>query len=213
MENKQENIIGRVQEIFFRYGIKSVSMDDIAKELGISKKTLYQFFEDKNDLVKKVIDAKTDESFNCMERIARDLNAIEELLEVMRILNEQIGNYNPAVDYDLRKYYPDLYQNLFKSRRAKMLSMLVQNLEKGKTEGLYRLELNSLLIAKRYISRIENLHNTEDLISSQEIHSPEVFRELFIYHIRGISNAKGIAYLEKRLKEISNNTNDNNKTI
>lgn len=213
MENKQENIIGRVKEIFFRYGIKSVSMDDIARELGMSKKTLYQFFEDKNDLVKKVIDAKTDTSFNCMEGISSDLNAIEELFEVMRILIEQISTYNPAVDYDLKKYYPELYQNLFKSRRNRMMTMLLQNLEKGKSEGLYRSELNSTIIAKMYISRIENLHNADDLISSQEIHSPEVFRELFIYHIRGISNAKGIAYLEKRLKEISDNINENIKTI
>lgn len=183
-------------------------MDDIAHDLGISKKTLYQFFSDKTELVKKVIETTTDQSTAIMNGISADLNAIEELLEEMRILYEQIGTINPVLDYDLRKYYPEIYQNLFKNRREKMMMLLINNLEKGKREGLYREELNSELIAKISVSRIETLHSNNNLLTSREIHSPDVFREFFIYHLRGICNAKGIKYLGKKLNAITDNIID-----
>lgn len=192
------NIIQKVNEIFQKYGIKSVSMDDIARELGISKKTLYQYFTDKADLVSKVIDYQIDDKISCFgEVIDRKLNAIEELLEIQRLLNAFVQQYNPAIYYDLKKYYPELYQKLSHNRRQRMLDILLQNLEKGKQEGVYRAELNNEIIANIYISRVEILHGQEDLISFHEMHNRQVLKEVIIYHLRGICNANGYAILEK----------------
>ncbi len=192
------NIIQKVNEIFLKYGIKSVSMDDIARELGISKKTLYQYFTDKADLVSKVIDYQIDDKISCFgEVIDRKLNAIEELLEIQRLLNAFVQQYNPAIYYDLKKYYPELYQKLSHNRRQRMLDILLQNLEKGKQEGVYRAELNNEIIANIYISRVEILHGQEDLISFHEMHNRQVLKEVIIYHLRGICNANGYAILEK----------------
>ncbi len=208
MESEIDVIINRSLEIFFRYGIKSVSMDDISRELGISKKTLYQYVVDKSDLVQKAMDLKTEQSMRSIDEIMqRGLNAIEELLEINFMLNQLIDKHNPSVDYDLRKYYPEIYQQTIMGRRDRMLKMVRLNLEKGIREGLYRAGLKTELIAKMYISRVENLHSNESLLSNA------VFRELFEYHIRGISNPVGIAYLEKRLNEIEKSIIENNKTV
>lgn len=214
MESEIDVIINRSLEIFFRYGIKSVSMDDISCELGISKKTLYQYVVDKSDLVQKAMDLKTEQSMRSIDEIMqRGLNAIEELLEVNFLLNQLIDKHNPSVDYDLRKYYPEIYQQIIMGRRDRMLKMVQLNLEKGIREGLYRAGLKTELIAKMYISRVENLHSNESLLSNADFNCPAVFRELFEYHIRGISNPVGIAYLEKRLNEIEKSIIENNKTV
>lgn len=189
-------------------------MGDISRELGISKKTLYQYVNDKSDLVQKTMDLKTEQSMRSIEEIMqRGLNAIDELLEVNFLLNHLIDKHNPSVDYDLRKYYPEVYQQIIMGRRERMLKMVQSNLEKGIREGLYREDLRTELIAKMYISRVENLHGNESLLSSSDFNCPAVFRELFEYHIRGISNPKGIAYLEKRLDEIEKSIIENNKTV
>jgi AcrR family transcriptional regulator len=201
MEKELQNILERVLELYRKYGIKSNTMDDVARELGISKKTLYQYVEDKNDLVSKAVMYDIEKHFININNIkCKKLNAIDELLEINRYISDMIRNYNPSWDYDLKKYYADTYKKLFQRRREQMLIDVVDNISRGIKEALYREDLDARLIAKLHLMRLENMSNS-DIFSTEEFASAKTFNELFKYHIRGIASIKGIKYIEKRLKD------------
>jgi TetR/AcrR family transcriptional regulator, cholesterol catabolism regulator len=201
MNEELKNILEKVKVLYFRYGIKSVTMDDVARELGISKKTLYQYVVDKNDLVAKVMDLEIDDNCGSLTHLFNDsLNAIEQLFEAHRFINKAMKEYTPVSDYDLKKYYPDIYRKLHQVRRDQMYTRILENIKKGKAEGLYRADLNEEIIAKLHVSRFENVFDTE-IFSNEEKTSYRVFYEFFIYHIRGIANENGIKLLEKIQKE------------
>lgn len=190
-----------------KYGIKSITMDDVARELGISKKTLYQYVTDKTDLVKKVVELEIEDKAEGFSKMnCPGLNAIEEIFEVHKMVRQMLKDYNPSTEYDLRKYYPDLYNQVVKVRRERIYNNTVANLEKGKAEGLYRQELNNEIIAKLQLSRIETAFD-DKVFTQDELLSPKLFLEMFVYHIRGIANEKGLQVLEKKMKELENNNN------
>lgn len=180
-------------------------MDDVARELGISKKTLYQFVSDKDDLVGRFIDNEIDlrqeEIFKCFKI---GFNAIEELFDISIFMNKMMKDQNPATDHDLRKYYPHHYQKIAKTRRDGIINYILLNLKKGKVEGLYRKEMNEEIIAKLYMSRSENIHLNE-LFTVEEFTSNKIFVELITYHVRGIATEEGITILERKVKELETN--------
>lgn len=202
MNKELDNILLKVGELYNKYGIKSVTMDDLARELGISKKTLYQYFENKNDLVSKVLDYNL-EKRNCSfkELHEKNINAVEELLEVGIQVIKSTKDYNASIEYDLKKYYPNLYTRLHNIRKKKMYEAVLQNVEKGKKEGLFRDDLDNEIIAKMQTSRFLSMGDDE-YFSPDDIFKPKTILELFIYHIRGIANSKGIEVLEKTLQKI-----------
>ena len=200
MNDEINKILDTVTEMYFKYGIKSVTMDDASRELGISKKTLYTYFTDKSDLVNKAVDrtiGKISQKYEAV--IASNLNAVEEILEFNRLGAEMIKTRNASTDYDLKKYYPELLEKINKTKREKMFNMVLNNLKKGKAQGLFRKNLNEDIIAKLHVSRIMTL-GMNCCFTQDELLSEEVFREIYIYHIHGIANAKGLEILEKNLK-------------
>lgn len=202
MDEELKNILLKVRELYMKYGIKSITMDDVARELGISKKTLYQYVTDKDDLVGKFIDneinIRQEEICKCF-RIG--LNAIEELFEISAFMQKLMRDQNPATEHDLKKYYPHHYQKTQKARREGVYNYILMNLKKGIKEGLYRKDMNIEIIARLYLSRAENTHLNE-LFSSEEFSSVKLFVELLTYHIRGIATEKGILMLEKKVKDL-----------
>jgi AcrR family transcriptional regulator len=204
MNSDLKNILVKVRELYMKYGIKSITMDDVAAELGISKKTLYQFVSDKDDLVGKFIDyeieIRQEEIFRCFKI---GFNAIEELFEISLFMNKMIREQNPATEHDLRKYYPHHYQKTIKSRREKMYKYIQLNLKKGKDEGLYRSDVDEEIISKLYLSRSENIHFNE-LFTVEEFTSIKLFKELITYHVRGIATENGISVLEKKIEKLEN---------
>ena len=202
MNEELKKILLKVRELYMKYGIKSVTMDDVARELGISKKTLYQFVTDKDDLVGKFIDNETvirqEEICKCF-RIG--FNAVEELFEISIFMNKLMRDQNPATEHDLRKYYPSHYQKTVKARREGIFNYILTNLKKGIKEGLYRKEMNKEVIAKLYLWRSENIHFNE-LFTVEEFTSIKLFVELLTYHVRGIATEKGIIVLADKVKEL-----------
>ncbi len=196
-------ILAKVRELYMKYGIKSVTMDDVANELGISKKTLYQFVSDKDELVGKFIeyeiDIRQEEIFKCFQK---GFNAIEELFEISLFMNKMMREQNPATEHDLKKYYPEYYQKTISTRRERMNKYILLNLEKGKKEGLYRKEVDNEIISKLYLSRSETIH-INSLFTVEEFTSMRLFRELLTYHIRGIATEKGIEVLERKIEKIN----------
>jgi AcrR family transcriptional regulator len=193
-------ILSRTFELYHKYAIKSVTMDDVARELGISKKTLYQYVANKSELVEMVVRSEMEKAAQKHMSIQQmNLNAIEELFEVSKMMNEHLKRHNPALYYDLRKYYPKFYHEIRKHKREKAYESVLRNLKKGISEGLYRKEINAEIIAKLYISRIEQSYE-ENIFSIEEVTSIEVFNEILIYHLHGICNENGLKILKEKLK-------------
>ncbi|NTW31318.1 MAG: TetR/AcrR family transcriptional regulator [Bacteroidetes bacterium] len=174
-------------------------MDDAARELGISKKTLYQYFKDKDELVKKVVEYQMDKQQEDMTKlINHKANAIEELLMVSKLISNFLKQASPTTSYDLQKYYPEIWKNIITNRREHIFKQISANMKKGIKEGLYRKNLNIDIIAHFYLFRVETTH-TFDLIVENKYSYEELFNTFFDYHIRGIANKKGIEYLENKI--------------
>jgi AcrR family transcriptional regulator len=202
MNDELKNILFKVRELYMKYGIKSITMDDVARELSISKKTLYQYVNDKEDLVGKFIDneiARRQEEICKCFRVG--YNAIEELFEISMFMNKMIRKMNSTTEHDLKKYYPTHYEKTLKARREGIYDYILANLKKGIKEGLYRKDLNKEVIAKLYLWRSENAH-LDELFTVEEFTSVKLFIELLTYHVRGIATDKGILVLDKKIKEL-----------
>lgn len=201
MEGKVKQIIPQVHKLYQRYGIKSVTMDDVAQHLGISKKTLYEFFTDKEDLVRKVLSWDYDRKLAFFQEIERkNLNAVEELFEVYKMIKEMFKAFNPSVEYDIRKYYPALYSELREIKRTRMYDLSVKNMNKGKREGMFRSDLNASILARLHVFRVENIIESE-LFSAEELTSIKVFHEIFVYHLYGILSEKGRQFMESNYRK------------
>lgn len=198
------DILERILSMFTRYGIRSITMDDIARELGISKKTLYHYFEDKNDLIKRVIDFDIMQSRKFLEEVHRSgLDAIEEIFLVNDRIHQIRSRYNPTFYYDLKRYYPDTYLSWLNEKRQNMFNLIIGNLQKGKREGSYRKEINEHTIGKLYMARMEMLESN-GIIDEPQALSAEFLQEIFTYHLHGICNEEGLKTLAE-LKERSDN--------
>lgn len=198
MDEKKQHILSETYILYNKYGIKSITMDDVAQHLGISKKTLYQFVSDKSELVEMVMDMELQQSKAEFEtHISKEKNAIEELIHVGNYLRKTLKRFNPGMDFDLKKYYPEIRKRITNTRRERMYNTISQNLEKGKKQGYYRMDINVALISKLQLVRIENLLYN-DLFTIEEITQDHFFNEILHYHICGISNAKGLAYFNNK---------------
>jgi TetR/AcrR family transcriptional regulator, cholesterol catabolism regulator len=199
---KVRNIADRSREIFMKYGIRSVSMDDISRELGMSKKTLYQHFLNKSDLVKQVLHFNQEDfEIKIANILNENHNAVDDLLYISLIINSHMEEVNLAFTFDLQKYYPDLYREFLDKKRNFASHYLTNNILKGIRENLYRNDLNVELLAKLYVQKIEDLHDPQ-FYDKEKISFGEVFQVMFENHIRGIANENGIKYFEDRKKTL-----------
>ena len=192
MDEKEKQIIEKAYEMFRNYGIKSVTMDDLSNNLGMSKKTVYQYVSDKSELVQKVMEYEYMLKAQSFESISKNKeNAVEELIAVNNFINELHKSYKPSMMYDLKKYYPEIHNKFKDERRQRMYNSMVSNLKQGKAENLYRQDMDEDIIAKLHMFRYENLIGN-DLFSFDEITSENFVNEVFKYHLHGILNENGL---------------------
>lgn len=199
MESQKQKILESACEMFFQCGTRSVSMDDISKKLAISKKTLYQYYSNKQDLISQVLNWElAHPKFSFESPKFEGLNAIERYWKFYRFISEMIKKPHHSLEFDLKKYHPELW-NKFKSGKMKLFSEeLKLNIKQGVSEGLYRQELNVGIITNLLVRFYLNMWNEEyDVFSEAELMSEELNRELTIYHLHGICSVKGIEYLKK----------------
>lgn len=188
--------------MFKRYGIKSVSMDDVAKENGISKKTLYKFVSDKNDLIRRVVEFESKRLIALRQAIyLKELNAIEEVFAMHPIILEIMKKYNPVIEYDLKKYHNDIYQEIMNLKAEQMYEHVVLNLKKGIEEGLYRKNIDVDIIAKIRVST-EISRMQSEKVELAHIDGEKALMQLIEYHLRAVCSPEGIKLMERKLKEI-----------
>lgn len=197
-------MIEKIQELLLKYGIRSLSMDDIARELGMSKKTLYQHFKDKKDLVMQVVMHGVEEqSCKFKEIITQNkLNAIDVLFFVSKHIAENHKNMNQNVHFDLQKYYPEAWQILSEHNKKHIYGKICQNMEQGIQEGLYLDDFRINVIAKLYVQQVNNVSLIEDM--NEDLSFDEILKNIFVYHIRGIASEKGREYLKSKLEVLDN---------
>jgi AcrR family transcriptional regulator len=203
----KERILVKAEELFMQYGIRSVSMDDIANNLGMSKKTLYHYYADKDELVDAVVDGHIREiQSDCMNCRNEAKDAVHEIFITMERIMEQFSNMNPMVLYDLEKFHFRSFQR-FKEHKDKFLAKIIKdNIEWGTREELYRADINLDVITKFRLESMMVPFNVAlfppgryNLASLSEI-----IIEHFVYGLATIKGHKLIQkYNEQRQKKIS----------
>lgn len=200
MDEELERIIRGAQSLFLQYGLKSNTMDDIARHIGVSKKTVYKHVSNKEDLLQKVLKFHFTQISGALDEISdQSENAIDELLRMDEFMTELGKSQNPTFLYEMQKFYPDSWALVKGWRRDYILKSVVRNLEKGKKDGLFRKELNAELIAMIHLQTIESITDTS-VFPIDKYNTEEVMHEYLLYHMHGLVNDKGYDYLKTRIK-------------
>ena len=195
----KEKILYNATEMFLNIGFKSITMDDIASNAGISKKTIYAHFSNKIELVEAV----TLNMFDVIKKgvaiiHAQEQNPIIELFEIKRFVMEHLKDEKSSPQYQLQKYYPKIYNTLKQKQFTLMQELIKENLIKGIQQKLYRKEIDIDFIARIYFNGMVGIKN-KDLFPLQNNSMNTLTINHLEYHLRGISTEKGIKQLEKQL--------------
>lgn len=202
MEEKKLYILKNVGKLYLKFGIRRVTMDDVANEFGISKKTLYQFFTDKEDLVQQVIDYYLKNPIFNLDEPGPG-NAIDRLFALRSHVSKLLKHFNNNLEFELKKLYPHLYQKVHKFKRERIYNDTIKNIRDGIKEGVFRPDIDLELIAKLQVGRmLYTLNPDNDIFTEREIASIELFDKVIEYHMHAICTEKGIKYYKKRLNII-----------
>ncbi|HEV7332755.1 MAG TPA: TetR/AcrR family transcriptional regulator [Flavisolibacter sp.] len=200
-----ELILIKARELFFSYGLRSVSMDDLAKLAGISKKTIYQSFEDKSALVNRIVEDLIDCHYQLFQSCQTDAaDAIDEVFRQSNAPFETWASVTPGFFYELEKFFPEAWRKLEEHRDKVMQPGIVKNLERGQAEGLYREEMNIAFIADLRIHQLINALQPTGFMN-HKISVSQLMKELTIFYLHGITTEKG----KKRLTKYLKNSNEN----
>lgn len=190
-----DKICNTTEKMFLRYGIKSITMDDVAKELAISKKTLYQYVTDKDDLVKKTILLHLHTmDYVCMNVCKSEENAIDQILKIAEMMINAHKEVNPTLIFDLKKFHPESYRIFTEHREFQLQKQIKENLNLGITQNLYRDDINISLTTGFYMALIEQTFSSEIKILSN-LPFTEKYSYLVNYHLHAICTQEGIDYI------------------
>ena len=212
MEVKNEvkdRIQEKAEELFMQFGIRSVSMDDIAGHLGMSKKTLYQYFDDKDKLVDIVVDAEINKGkCECAACLSYSKNAIEEIFLTMQHIASQFRQMNPMVLYDLEKFHPQSYQKFLKHKNEYLLDIVRKNIERGIAEELYRPEINADIISRFRMESVMIGFNM-NAFPPKKYNLVTVTQEILEHYLYGLVTIKGHKLILKYKEQRPANSNEN----
>jgi AcrR family transcriptional regulator len=193
----KEKIIARATDLFLKLGFKSVTMDDIAGEMCISKKTIYKYFCNKELLIAEtteIVHKAIHQSINTI--VAKNHNAIEENFEIRKMFKEMFKSGGTSPAYQLKKHYPEIYDNVMGREVNECNTVFRQNIEKGIQQGLYRKNVQINTYVEFYYTLIFSINGN---ISSEK-ESKEMEMQALEYHTRAMATPEGIIELEKQLQ-------------
>jgi len=196
----RDKILEISRELFLNLGFKSVTMDEIANGLGVSKKTIYKYFKNKTELVAAVTDIMFISICEGIDMIcALDKNPIEEIFDIKRFVMANLKDEKSSPQYQLQKYYPKIYVDITKKQFEVMQDCVVDNLNNGIKQGLYRKEIDIEFISRIYFNGMTSIKN-KDLFPLNNYSMNTLMNNYLDYHLRGICTNKGIEQLENQLK-------------
>lgn len=190
-DNIKEKIQKGAEDLFMRYGVRSISMDDIARHLSVSKKTLYQHFADKEDIVTVTCKAHLDrhaEEFESIRKNSR--NSIEELVQLSVCLKRNMQDINPSLLFDLQKYHPKAWRVWLNHKNKFIRETVVRNLKQGIEEGSFRGEMDPEVIASVRLELVQLAFN-EEIFPREKFRLPDVQMQIFDHFVFGLLTEKG----------------------
>jgi AcrR family transcriptional regulator len=203
MEMK-DRIRQKADELFRQFGIKSVTMDEIASRLAVSKKTIYQSFADKDELVDAVIsDMILYNQKCCCKYKAHADDAIHEVFLAMEMIQEMFADFNPSILFDMQRNHPNTYSKFLKHKHSFLFQVVKDNIERGIKEGLFREDINPDVIAK---IRLETmfLPFNQELFPKNKFNLVDLEKQMIEYYLFGIASQKGykiiLKYQQQRKK-------------
>lgn len=200
MESKnqtRQRILEATQELFFRHGIKSITMDDVAAHLGMSKKTIYTSFTDKNDLVTGLAEMELECQRTDLDAIHKKAeNAIDEILKIMNMLSRSFSKMNPNLFYDLQKFHPAAWKKFREFKEKKLRGFIEENLKLGIKQHLYRKDLNIKILARLRMAEVEIAFDPS-VFQPDQFNVKEVQLELINHFLHGITTLKGHKLINK----------------
>jgi len=203
VEEIKQKIVEGAALLFHKYGIRSVSMDDIARHLSISKKTIYQYFKDKDQVVTLALRAHMDKEMQEYEEIfdVSD-NAVEELAKVSKCMRSDFKDMNPSLLFDMQKYHPDGWNLWMEFKNEFIKGHVLRNLKRGIKEGYYRKEIDPEVMARFRVEQVQ-LAFDDTIFPKDEFDFKEVQMQFLNHFVHGIVTEKGHElfeeYLEKQL--------------
>ncbi|MFM7194849.1 MAG: TetR/AcrR family transcriptional regulator [Bacteroidota bacterium] len=206
MEETKKKVLQAADELFMRYGIRSVSMDDIAHHIGISKKTVYSAYADKDDLVKAVYHlhhGAWQSEISVISGNASD--AIEELLMLSEHLRSKMGSMNPNVMYDLKKFHRAVWDEWTEYNGKVVKGMVCDTLNRGIREGVFRPEINVEILATLRMQQVEIGFN-EQVFPPRDFRPDAVQVQLFDHFIYGLLTPEGMISYQSRKQKLPETT-------
>jgi AcrR family transcriptional regulator len=193
----KDEILHKATDLFITLGFKSVTMDDIANKMGISKKTIYLHFENKT----KLVEATTMSMFNLISHgidciCALEKNPIEEFYDIKKLVMDHLKDEKSSPQYQLQKYYPQIFSTLKKKQFDLMQDCVKENLQRGIKQKLFRENLNIDFISRIYFSSIIAIKDN-DLFPYEQFSMNMLMDHYLEYHIRGVCTPKGLDFLNQ----------------
>lgn len=197
----RDKILHKASELFLTLGVKSVTMDDLAERMAISKKTIYEFYANKYDLIKATTEFIFEKVICEIDGICNKdkQNPIQNLFEINQYIHQKLKEDNNT-EFQLQKYYPDIYETLYEKKFNVVIEGITENLEKGIAMGLYRKDINIHVISRFYFNGTSTLKNPQ-IFPIEEYRVSELIHEYLVYFIRAIATPKGLKELEKYIKK------------
>jgi AcrR family transcriptional regulator len=200
MQDISVKILETASTLFLKYGVKSISMDDIARELAISKKTIYHFFKDKNEIVYLISKQFLHEQKEKFDKIHNESeNAIEELYKGTLHARDIFETINPSILFDIKKYYKEAWELYLDHEKNVMYNSLMNTLEEGIRQGLFRSDINIQILATLRIEEVK-LAFDRDVFSDDVFNFREVQYQILDHFFYGIMTEKGYALLNNYKK-------------
>ncbi|MGB3619243.1 MAG: TetR/AcrR family transcriptional regulator [Catalinimonas sp.] len=200
-DETRERIKAEAERCFLRYGIRAVSMDDLARELSISKRTIYQHFKDKDELILETFLAHRDRDVACLTRFrSQATDAVEEMILISTHLRRMFQEMNPMVLYDLKKYHPRVWDTFDEHRETCLLMSLEANLRRGVSEGVYRDDVDPEILSRLRIEQVQMAFDGR-LFPTDRFAFAEVQMQFLTHFIHGLVTPRGrelvVAYQQK----------------
>jgi AcrR family transcriptional regulator len=197
----EKNILEGAKNLFMQFGLKSITMDDIAKKVGVSKKTIYQFFNDKGSIVIKSVQEHFSEHKSDIEKaLGKSDNAIQSLYNISKCMKKHVESSNPTVLYDLQRYFPKAYKKFLEFRDNFMHNKLRNILTQGIEEGYFRPELNAHVLVIMRIVQVESTFNAE-IYPRDQFDFKMLHEQLLDHFIHGLLTEKGKEKYKQYLNE------------
>jgi AcrR family transcriptional regulator len=190
-------ILNKAADLFIKYGFKNVTMDEIANDLGISKKTIYVYYENKSYLVEAVVRYLFSEIVIIIDEIkGQNLNPVEESFKTYSTVSQLLKDEKISIEYQLKKYFPDVYDRINYAKSEILKKTITNNLIRGINEGIYRSSIDIDFTSKYFLTTVSSFKNY-DYFEIEEIDIIVAMKQILELYFRSIVTEKGLKYLEQ----------------